>query len=196
MTARLIVEDLAVERAGEPVLAGVAFTLGPGEALVVTGANAAGKSTLLRALAGLLRASAGRIANPFAVALLGHEPALKTDRRLGDELAFWARLDGTGAAAVAGGLAAFGLRPLTDVPVRLLSAGQRRRAALARVLASGAPLWLLDEPAVGLDAANVLALEAAIARHRAAGGLAVVTTHQPLALDGAQKLDLLSNTAR
>ena len=179
-----------MSRGGRRVLGPVSFDCAPGAALLVTGANGAGKTTLLRTLAGLIAPSAGTVDNPLRTGLAAHELALRPDHALAAELSFWARLDGAGGAAVVAALAAFGLGALADVPVRVLSAGQRRRAGLARLHASGASLWLLDEPTVGLDAAAVAALERALAMHRAAGGCAVVTTHQPLDLPGAQTLRL------
>jgi heme exporter protein A len=186
----LVVADLAATRGGRAVFAGVGFSLGPGGALQVEGANGAGKSTLLRVLAGLLPAAAGTVDNPFATAFAGHEVALKPGPRLADELAHWARLDGADDAAVARAAEAFALTPLLGLPAGVLSSGQRRRAALARVAASGAELWLLDEPDAGLDAASRGLLAAAIAAHRANGGLVVAVTHGDLGIAGPQRLRL------
>lgn len=173
-------------RGEERVLArGLDFALGAGDAAVVTGPNGAGKSTLLRVAAGLLRPLVGSVRREGGVALLAEAHALDGERRLRDALAFWARLDGGHVD-----LAAVGLAGLGEVPVRLLSTGQRRRAGLARVLASGAGVWLLDEPANGLDAGGVAMLEGLIAAHRARGGVAVVATHQPLAVPDALPLAL------
>jgi heme exporter protein A len=155
--------------------------LAPGEAALVTGPNGAGKSSLIRVAAGLLRAT-GTIRRSEA-ALADENLALDERRRLGDALAFW-----TGASAA--GIEAMGLADLAQVPVRMLSAGQRRRAALARVVASGAPLWLLDEPANGLDGNGMGRLEAAMAAHRAAGGAILAASHQPLALPAAMTVAL------
>lgn len=187
--ARLEAIDLACMRGGRPIFADVAFELDRGAALLVRGANGAGKSSLLRLLAGLLRPAAGRIANPFRTAYLGHDNALKPDRTLRRELRFWARLD-DGDTRVGEALDRFDLAALADFPVRVLSSGQKRRAALARTWASGAELWLLDEPSVGLDAANVERLASACAAHRAAGGLIVAATHVPLGIDKAGELTL------
>lgn len=166
---------------GDRVLArGLDFTLTGGDAAVVTGPNGAGKSTLLRVAAGLLRPVVGNVRREGGVALLAEGTALDGERRLGDALAFWARLDGGRVD-----LDTVGLNGLAAVPVRLLSTGQRRRAGLARVLASGAGVWLLDEPANGLDADGVAMLEALIVRHRAGGGVAVVATHTGVAVPGA-----------
>ena len=189
-TALLAVDGLAARRGGRTVFAGVGFTLVPGGALQVEGANGAGKSTLLRVLAGLLPAAAGTIANPFTTAFAGHDVALKPGPSLGDELAHWARLDGVDAAAVARAAAAFALTPLLGLPAGILSSGQRRRAALTRVAASGAELWLLDEPDAGLDAASHGLLATAIAAHRASGGLVVAVTHGDLGIADPQRLRL------
>lgn len=170
----------------------VSLSLAASGAAIVTGANGCGKTSLLRVLAGLLRPVAGDVQYEGGVALLGETSALDTDRRLADALLFWATVDRLGGAAgrVEQALAGVALDGLADVPVRLLSTGQRRRAALARVIASDAGLWLLDEPATGLDAASIAMLERALARHRAGGGVAVVATHQPIALPGAVVLDI------
>ena len=166
---------------GDRVLArGLDLTIGPGDAAVVTGPNGAGKSTLLRVAAGLLRPVVGAVTRTGGVALLGEGTALDGERRLVDALNFWARLDGGRVD-----LDAVGLGGLAEVPVRLLSTGQRRRAGLARVLASGAGVWLLDEPANGLDAAGVAMLERLIATHRAGGGVAVVATHTAVSVPEA-----------
>jgi heme exporter protein A len=163
---------------------GVDFALAPGEAALVTGPNGSGKSSLIRVAAGLLPPAAGTVAGEGARALLAEAAALDPELTVAGAIDFWARLDGR-AEAVPAALDAVGLGALGAVPVRLLSTGQRRRAALARVVASGAPVWLLDEPANGLDAASVAALERLIAAHRAAGGVALVATHLPIAVPGA-----------
>lgn len=170
----------------------LSFALEAGEALVVTGPNGAGKSSLIRVAAGLLPAAAGAVTHEGAGALLAEAVALDTERNVAAALGFWARLDECPApeARVAAALDALDLTELADVPVRLLSTGQRRRASFARVLASEAPIWLLDEPANGLDAAAVTRLETLIADHRARGGIALVATHQPLALVDAQEVRL------
>lgn len=186
----VVVTDLAAERGGRAVLASVSFTLAPGGALQVEGANGAGKSTLLRVLAGLLPAAAGSVANPFSTAFAGHEVALKPGPTLAAELAHWARLDGVDTVALAAAADAFALTPLLDLPAGILSSGQRRRVALARVAASGAALWLLDEPDAGLDTASKARLAAAIRAHRAAGGLVVAVTHGDVGIESPQKLRL------
>ncbi len=186
----LTATDLACDRGGRRVFDGVSFILAPGEALQVEGPNGAGKSSLLRLLGGLLAPAAGTIDNPYRVAWAGHDVALKPGVTLADELAHWARLDGAQPEAVTAAMAAFALTPLADLPAGILSSGQRRRASLARAMASGAELWLLDEPGVGLDAASLGLLAAAIARHRAAGGLVVAVTHGEIGIDAPQTLRL------
>jgi heme exporter protein A len=180
---------LACARGGRLIFDGVGLRVGRGGALLVQGPNGAGKSSLLRLLAGLLRPVGGTLANPFRTAYLGHDNALKSDRSLAQELRFWAKLDDAGDRWRAA-LDRFDLAPLADLPTRLLSSGQKRRAALARTWASQAELWLLDEPSVGLDAVSLDRLAAVCGEHRAAGGLIVAATHVPLGLDAAGVLRL------
>ena len=182
MTGLLALEGVACLRGGRLLFEGLSLRLGPGEAALARGPNGAGKSSLLRLAAGLLRPAAGEVGRAEA-ALADEHLALDERQRLGDALAFWTKDS-------AAGIAAMGLEPLTEVPVRMLSTGQRKRAALARVVASGAPLWLLDEPANGLDADGQIRLAAAMAAHRAGGGAILAASHQPLALDGAELVEL------
>ena len=172
--------DVACVRGGRILFEGLGFTCGPGEAALVTGANGVGKSSLLRIAAGLLRPAAGAVTREGAVALLGEAHALDPELPLIRALGFW-----IGDRAAAAALAAVGLDRLGEVPVRVLSTGQRRRAGLARVIGAQAAIWLLDEPANGLDTAGIALLEAAVAAHRRAGGIVVVATHQPVELPGA-----------
>jgi heme exporter protein A len=197
----LVAEDLACRRGERLIFAGVSLTLPPGSALVLTGANGSGKSSLLRLLATLLAPAAGRLLwggapigadlalHRARVAYVGHLDAIKPALSVRETLAFWAGMRG-GPMPLGAPLAAFALEPLADWPCRWLSAGQRRRLALARLVATAAPLWLLDEPAAALDADGEARLVAAIAAHRVAGGRVVVATHQPLALPGAGELRL------
>ncbi|SOB79580.1 heme exporter protein A [Sphingomonas guangdongensis] len=177
MSPALRLERVACLRGGRLLFEGVDVTLGPAEALVVTGPNGVGKSSLLRIAAGLLRASAGTVTREGKVALADDALALDEEQPLGRALGFWGRIDG-GAPAAA--LAATGLEALAAVPVRWLSTGQRRRAGLARLHAAGAPIWLLDEPGNGLDADGLAMLAGLVAAHRAAGGLVLAATHLPL----------------
>lgn len=191
--------DLACLRGDRAVFAGLSFAVPAGAALVLTGANGAGKSTLLRILAGLLRPVEGAVlwnghdvaADPAAhsrrLRYLSHLDALKPALTVAENLAFFAALHG---GAVGPALAAVGLEALAELPARVLSSGQRRRLALARLALGPAPLWLLDEPTTGLDAASVERLAPMLAAHRAAGGIVVAATHLPLPLPEARELRL------
>jgi heme exporter protein A len=185
--ARLAAEGLACVRGGRLLFEGLTLALDPGEAAIVEGPNGAGKSSLLRLIAGLLVPAAGRIMVSGRLALHDERPALDPELPLGRALDFWTRIDG---GAARDGLAALALDPLRDVPVRLLSTGQRQRASLARVIASGAAIWLLDEPGNGLDESSLARLGAAMARHRAQGGIVLAASHQPLGLDDARQVRL------
>ena len=181
--ARLAATELACRRGERVLFRGLSFALSAGEALQVTGPNGTGKSSLIRILAGLLRPLAGEVVREGAVGLLDERAALDGDLPLGRALAFWTRLD-----AKAGGahppIGYLGLEALLDVPVRYLSTGQRKRAALARLAGQGAPVWLLDEPLNGLDTEAVGLCEALVQEHCAAGGIAVIASHQAFALAG------------
>ena len=180
----LLMTDVAAVRGGRTLFESLDLRLNPGEATVVAGPNGIGKSSLLRVVAGLLRPAAGKVDRARA-ALADEHLALEPRRTLAAALGFWARLDDADPAPA---MAAMGLAHLARVPVRMLSTGQRKRAALARVIASGAPLWLLDEPANGLDADGQERLTAAMAAHRAAGGAILAATHQPFGLGQANEL--------
>ena len=197
--AVLEARDLACLRGDRVVFAGLSFALPAGAALLLTGANGAGKSTLLRILAGLLPPAEGTVvwqgedtaADPAAHAArlcyLSHHDALKPSLTVAENLEFFARLRG---GAVAPALAAMALTPLAELPARVLSSGQKRRLALARLALAPAPLWLLDEPTTGLDAASVARLGPLLAAHRAAGGIVIAATHIPLPLDAPRELRL------
>lgn len=185
----LNLRGVACVRGGRALFDGLDVTLAPGGAALVTGANGAGKSSLLRLAAGLLDPAAGEV-EAVPCALVDGRAALDPELPLARALAFWARIDGVGAQAVTAALERFALTPLADVPVRLLSTGQRQRAGLARVAAGGRALWLLDEPANGLDAASCEVLDACIAAHRAGGGAVMVATHIPVAVPGAVEVVL------
>jgi heme exporter protein A len=175
----LALHDVACIRGGRLLFEMLSLTLAPGEAALATGPNGAGKSSLLRLAGGLLRAAAGKVARSGGAALADEGLALDPRLTLGQALGFWARLDGRDAAPA---IEAMGLTRLAAVPVRMLSTGQRKRAALARVVASGASLWLLDEPANGLDAEGLERLAAAMAAHRSAGGAILAASHVPVGL--------------
>lgn len=187
----LIFNGVSCARGGRVLFEDLSFAIAPGGALIVNGPNGVGKSSLIRVAAGLLRPVVGSVEGP-ARALMAEASALDTELRLARALRFWATLD-DGAdphGRVSRAIEATQLSPLADVPVRLLSTGQRRRAALARVVASGAPAWLLDEPANGLDDASVGTLETLIAGHRAGGGIVLIATHLPVDVPGAQSIVL------
>ncbi len=191
---------LACRRGERLVFACLDFTLPAGGALVLTGRNGSGKSSLLRLMAGLTPASAGTLAwdgeavdvDPAAhrarLHFVGHADALKPALTAAETLAFWAAMRGGGDVAAA--LVRFRLGAVAASPCRFLSAGQRRRLALARLIASPAPLWLLDEPLTGLDEDAVGDLTAAIAEHRAQGGRVALATHVAVALGDAMALPL------
>lgn len=201
--------DVACVRGERPVFAGLDFTIASGGALLLTGANGSGKSSLLRLMAGLLPAAAGRLSwNGLAVAdepdmhrqrtaYLGHLVAAKALLTPLEDVTFWLRYRAPGlnrsaiTARAQESLAWAGLGALGDMPCRFLSAGQRQRLALARLAAHPtAKLWLLDEPATGLDSAAMAALSERMASHRAMGGMVIAATHQAIDLPGAASLDL------
>jgi heme exporter protein A len=196
---RLTASDLACVRGGRQVFRDVSFAVGSGETLLVTGPNAAGKSSLLRIVAGLIRPQRGRLELEGADAeltvgeqahYLGHQDALKPSLSVAENLAFWAAFLGGGGAKGGAALAAVGLDGLAHLPAVYLSAGQRRRLSLARLLAVERPIWLLDEPASALDVSGQAMLAALMRAHLARDGLILAATHGPLGLDGAQELRL------
>ncbi len=178
---------------------GLSFALPPGGAMLLTGANGAGKSSLLRLLAGLIPPAEGRllwqgedvasdrVAHARRLRYLSHQDALKPALSARENLLFFARLWGGDVQAA---LAALSLAELAELPARVLSSGQKRRLALARLALSPAPIWLLDEPTVGLDAESVGRLGGLLAAHRAAGGVVLAATHLPLPLPDATELRL------
>lgn len=174
---RLAAKDIACRRGDRVLFRGLSFSLSPGDALHLSGPNGIGKSSLMRILAGLLRPYAGEVERVGALALSDERLALDGHLPLERALDFWARLDGSRTHGDP-----FGLADLADVPVRFLSTGQKKRAALARVAGGNAAVWLLDEPLNGLDAQWSKVAQGAIAAHCASGGIAVVASHQALAL--------------
>jgi heme exporter protein A len=185
----LSVANLAVARGGVTVLEGVSFALPPGRALVLRGANGIGKTTLLRTVAGLQPAVAGKISvGGEAIAYAAHADGLKATLTVTENLAFWGAVYGT--AAVEDALTRMNLSDLRDRQAANLSAGQKRRLGLARLLVTGRPIWVLDEPTVSLDAASVALFADVVRRHLAAGGAALIATHIDLGLAEAEELEL------
>ncbi|HWK14090.1 MAG TPA: heme ABC exporter ATP-binding protein CcmA [Rhizobiaceae bacterium] len=195
---RLTARNLTAERGGETVFENVSFVLAEGGALVVTGPNGTGKSTLLKVVAGLLPAMRGTVEldgndpdQPSVAAIchyLGHQNAMKTALTVAENLAFWRGFLGVPAMEAEDALAAVGLPDIGHLPYAYLSAGQRRRVAIARLLASHRPLWILDEPTAGLDAASERQFAALMQAHRANGGMVLAATHVPLGLEDAAEL--------
>ena len=178
----LSAENLACRRGERLLFRRLSFRLEAGAACHVTGANGAGKTTLIRALAGLTTPYAGTVTREGALALLDERTGLDPDLPLGRSLAFWFGVDG--AAEGEAIMTRLRLDALAEVPVRYLSTGQKKRAALARVLGQGAPVWLLDEPLSGLDTASQGLVSALVREHCAAGGIALIASHQPLDVPG------------
>ncbi len=196
---QLSAEHLTCVRGGREVFAGLGFAVASGEALLVTGRNGAGKSSLLRMIAGFVPPAAGRIELTGGIPectlseqahYLGHQDAMKPSLGVLENLAFWTRYLGGGGLDPAAALDAVGLAAVADLPGAYLSAGQRRRLSLARLLAAKRPLWLLDEPTAALDRAGQDTLEALMREHLAGGGLIVAATHAPIGLDRAAELRL------
>jgi heme exporter protein A len=196
---RLFAVDLACHRGGRDVFADVSFSLASGELLTVSGRNGAGKSSLLRTVVGLVRIAQGRLGieggDPeLTIAeqahYLGHQDALKPSLSVGENLRFWAGFLGARAVAIAPSLEAVGLDALADLPAAYLSAGQRRRLSIARLLAVKRPIWLLDEPTSTLDVTAQEHLAGFMRAHLTEGGLILAATHGALGLDKTQELRL------
>ena len=207
---QLIAEHLVIERGARAIIKDLSFAVGPGEALLLTGPNGAGKTTLLRALAGFLRPASGDIrllgGEPETTIaeqshIVGHANAVKVALSVRENVAFWVNYLGGPVGGPVGGQAGdaervenalghFGLLELAEFPAGYLSAGQKRRLGLARLLAAERPLWLLDEPTVSLDTASTLLLAKAVNAHTAKGGIAIAATHLPLGLERVRELKL------
>ncbi len=199
---QLAIEHLAVERGSRRVIDGLTLRVEGGTPVVLTGPNGSGKTTLIRTIAGLINPVSGSIAlnggDPekdlaAEAHYVGHLNALKPSLTVEENLAFWARYLGNGAvtqSSIEPALEAFALTSLAGVPAGYLSAGQKRRACLARLLVTPRPLWLLDEPTVSLDAGSVQMLARQIDAHAAGGGLVIAATHIPLGLAREQRVDL------
>lgn len=189
MIARLTLDGLTVRRGERVLFRDLSATVEAGRALVLTGANGAGKTSLLRTIAGFIRPEAGTVgfgdlepeeARGTQVHLLGHLDGLKGGRRARDELDFQARFLGADDAGIATAVERLGLKPLLDLEVRKLSAGQRRRLAFARLLAAPRALWLLDEPFAPLDMKWRAVLGEVLSEHLSGGGIIVAAVHDPL----------------
>jgi len=196
---KLVADRLAGARGGRTLFSGLSFAIEGGEALLLKGPNGAGKTTLIRMIVGLLVPAEGRISLDGGDGertlgeqchYVGHLNALKSSLNVGESAAFWCRFLGGGLDRIDTALASFGLGHLRDIPAGYLSAGQRRRLGLARVLLAERPIWLLDEPTVSLDRAAQGMLTAAVDAHVAAGGVVVAATHAPLGFAKSRELRL------
>jgi heme exporter protein A len=191
----LVADDLAVARGGVPVLEGLSFRLAPGRALILRGPNGAGKTTLLRTVAGLQPALSGEISGAEdRVAYAGHADGIKSMLSVRENLRFWAQV--FGQRDIAQALVGFDLEALAERPAGSLSAGQKRRLGLARLMVTGREIWVLDEPTVSLDVASVGMFAQAVRGHLATGGAALMATHIDLGLEEAEVLDVSAYRAR
>lgn len=195
-------KNLSCVRGERLVLEGIDFELSDSDAMILTGPNGAGKSTLLRLMAGLMYPSAGQLSwddnaisddiseHNSRTSYVGHADAVKPALSVFENVAFWAEIYGPGGFSPENAMSAFGITHLADLPARYLSAGQRRRVNLCRMLTSGASLWLLDEPTTALDGETSSALGNLIEAHRKGGGMVVISTHTELGISDAKSLPL------
>jgi heme exporter protein A len=199
MSMRLCAVDLACHRGGRDVFTGLSFAVSSGEALAVTGRNGAGKSSLLRTIIGLARIAHGaltleggdpELTLPEQAHYLGHQDALKPSLSVGENLQFWTNFLGARDAQIRPALDAVGLQDLSDLPAAYLSAGQRRRLSIARLLAVKRPIWLLDEPTSTLDAGAQSRLASLMQTHLDDGGLVMAATHGPIGLGSIRELQI------
>lgn len=190
MSALLHFDKVTCVRGDRLLFRGLSLSLSRGEALWLRGPNGAGKSSLIRVAAGLLRPFSGKVSRHERCAFIDEAAALDAEASLRAALNLWGRIDGVDGTATVDAMGAMALSPLSDVPVSMLSTGQRKRAAMARVIASSAPIWLLDEPANGLDSNSISLLVAAIARHRQGGGGVLMASHFDLGIPDLQSLDV------
>lgn len=186
----LRIENVAVIRGNRLVLRDLTVSARAGDIIWIRGANGCGKSTLLRLVAGLLTATAGSVHAEGGIALADENLALDANLTVEAALKFWADMDGASATEQSAALTDMDLQGLAKIPVRFLSTGQRKRASIARVLASKADIWLLDEPYNGLDSASCARLDQAITDHAASGGIVLVAAHQPPTINVADSLVL------
>jgi len=190
VTALLLLDRVACIRGDRLLFENLSLALNRGDALWLRGPNGAGKSSLIRLAAGLLRPAAGTIERRERVALIDEAAALDAELPLRRALDFWARVDTVDGHSIDRAMDEMALAPLAEVPVTMLSTGQRKRAAMVRVIASGAPIWLLDEPANGMDDAALARLAAAIAKHRSNGGAVMLASHFALGIADLAELDM------
>lgn len=198
MTASVTLRNVSLQRSNRLLFEGLSFTANEGEAVELRGANGSGKTSLLRAIVGLLPIATGTITlSPRSVdddrlptAYLGHLDAVKNGETVSAQLQFWATVHGTPGANIAEALDRLGIGALANLPSSMLSAGQKRRLALARLLVAPQPIWLLDEPAAPLDAKGRDILASLIANHRRAGGTVIAAIHDPLPGGASQTVDL------
>ena len=175
--ASLTVRNIAIQRGARMVIRDFSMEARVGDIVWLRGSNGSGKTSLLRAIAGLLPVAVGTVERTGKLAMTDDAIALDYDQSLDDALRYWAKLDGASGAELEAAMTSLDLVPLAELPVRMLSAGQKRRGSLARTIASGAAIWLLDEPYNGLDQANLTRLDAAIERHAASQGIVIIASH-------------------